>query len=86
MRLGNEHGWFKRSRQLWKLRVMWTLAEVTIPIVIFVLWTQWRTQTINIHANLIVLVAALECMSWALSSGAAWLSVQWQFVMLTKEA
>src|SRR3954471_6992634 len=50
---GNEHGWFRRSKQIWKIRVMWVLGGFAIAIGSFGLWLQVGAHTFSIHIVLI---------------------------------
>ena len=55
----NEHGWLRRSRQIWKLRAMWTLGGFGIVIGSFALWSQFGIHTFNIQATLIAFCSCL---------------------------
>ena len=59
MKPSNEHGWLTRSKQTWKIQVMWTLGGFAIAIGSVGLWTQCGTQTINIRAAVISLCSGL---------------------------
>src|SRR4051812_18781384 len=49
MRLAYEHGWFRRSKQIWKIRAMWALGGFGVVIGSFGLWLQFDAYTVNIH-------------------------------------
>ena len=55
IQLSDSHRWFKRSRQVWRIRLMWTLGALVVVVGTFGFWTQWRTHTFNSPAALIVL-------------------------------
>jgi len=55
MQLNYSHSWFKRSRQMWKIRLMWMFAALDVLAWIVGLFMQWRTQTFHLEVAMIVL-------------------------------